>query len=333
MRPALPAPAGIGGINLLPLFVGIFCLLWSSAFAVAKLTLLYAPPLLLLTARFLIAGIVMTGVLLLRRGEWPIGRRDFLVFAALGLVNNALYLGLNYTGMTSISAGLSAIISSSNPVLTALLAATFLHERITWRKAAGLALGVGGVVFIVESRMGGGVDHPIGIVLAIGGLISLVTGTILFKRVAPNGQLWVGNAVQNLTAGVAVLPLALAFEHISDVVPSWYLFAGLAYSALLVSVFGYLLWFYLLRVCGATSASAYHFLMPPLGLMFGWLFIGEHVELSDLLGIVPVGLSIYLVTRSGFPQRALLEPLFLRRLKGHCPDQVHCISRSRCPPP
>jgi hypothetical protein len=81
------------------------------------------------------------------------------------------------------------------------------------------------------------------------------------------------------------------------------------------------------------SASAYHFLMPPLGLMFGWLLLGEHVELSDLLGIVPVGFSIYLVTRRGFPQRALLEPLFFRRLKGHCPDQVRCISRSRCPPP
>ena len=315
MRPALPAPVGIGGINLLPLFVGIFCLLWSSAFAVAKLTLLYAPPLLLLSARFFIAGFVMTGVLLLRRGAWPIGRRDLLLFAALGLVNNAIYLGLNYAAMTSISAGLSAIISSSNPVLTALLAATFLHERITWRKAAGLALGVGGVVFIVESRIGSGVDHPIGIMLTIGGLFSLVTGTILFKRAAPKGRLWVGNAVQNLTAGAALLPLALTFEHVSDVVPSWYLFVGLAYSALLVSVFGYLLWFYLLRVCGATGASAYHFLMPPLGLMFGWLLLGEHVELSDLLGVLPVGFGIYLVTRSGFPLQVLLGSLFFRRSK------------------
>ena len=300
MRPALPAPIGFGGINLLSLFVGTFCLLWSSAFAVAKLTLLYAPPLLLLSSRFLIAGIVMTAVLLVRRGEWAISRRELLVFAALGLVNNAIYLGLNYAGMTSISAGLSAMISSSNPVLTALLAATFLHERITWRKAVGLALGVGGVVFIVESRIGGGADHPIGIVLTIGGLISLVTGTILFKRAAPKGQLWVGNAVQNLAAGVALLPLALTFEHVSDVVPSWYLFAGVAYSALLVSVFGYLLWLYLLRTCGATSASSYHFLMPPLGLMFGWLVLGEHVEFSDLLGILPVGFSIYLVTRRGW---------------------------------
>jgi drug/metabolite transporter (DMT)-like permease len=57
------------------------------------------------------------------------------------------------------------------------------------------------------------------------------------------------------------------------------------------------LWFHLLRVCGATAASAYHFLMPPLGMLFAWMVLGEHVELKDLLGIVPVALGIYLVTR------------------------------------
>jgi drug/metabolite transporter (DMT)-like permease len=72
----------------------------------------------------------------------------------------------------------------------------------------------------------------------------------------------------------------------------------MAYLALLVSVGAYALWFHLLRVCGTTTASAYHFLMPALGVMFGWLILGEHVELVDLAGIAPVALGIYLVTRS-----------------------------------
>jgi drug/metabolite transporter (DMT)-like permease len=54
----------------------------------------------------------------------------------------------------------------------------------------------------------------------------------------------------------------------------------------------------LLTVFGATAASSYHFLMPPLGLLFGWLLLGEPVAISDLLGIVPVAIGIYLVTRS-----------------------------------
>jgi len=55
----------------------------------------------------------------------------------------------------------------------------------------------------------------------------------------------------------------------------------------------------LLKVCGATAASAYHFLMPPLGMLFAFLVLGEHVEFRDLLGIVPVAVGIYLVTRPG----------------------------------
>ncbi len=45
------------------------------------------------------------------------------------------------------------------------------------------------------------------------------------------------------------------------------------------------------------AASSYHFLNPPLGVFFGWLLLGEHLSLLDLLGIVPVASGIYLVTR------------------------------------
>jgi drug/metabolite transporter (DMT)-like permease len=38
--------------------------------------------------------------------------------------------------------------------------------------------------------------------------------------------------------------------------------------------------------------------MPPLGMLFAWMVLGEHVALKDLLGIVPVALGIYLVTRA-----------------------------------
>ena len=63
-----------------------------------------------------------------------------------------------------------------------------------------------------------------------------------------------------------------------------------------------MLWFHLLTVSGATAASSYHFLMPPLGVLFGWLLLGERVAWPDLLGILPVAIGIYLVTRPGRPK-------------------------------
>ena len=109
---------------------------------------------------------------------------------------------------------------SSNPVLTALMAAVFLNERMTWRKAAGLLLGIGGVAFVVDGRLAGGGESPVGVAFTIAALLSLVCGTILFKKLAPSGGLWVGNGVQSLSAGLATLPFAFSLETVDDIVPS-----------------------------------------------------------------------------------------------------------------
>lgn len=290
--------AGFLGRLPFPLQVAGFCLLWASAFSVAKVALTDCPPLLLLTIRFLIAGVVVLGVAALLRMPFNLGRRDILVFAALGVINQAAYLGISYVGMQTISSGLTALIISTNPVLVAVLAAFVLGERMTARKAIGLLLGVAGVAIVVQGRLAGGHDDPFGIVLTLIALCALVAGTILFKWLAPQGGFWIGNGVQSLAAGLATLPFALGFETVSDIVVTWHLVAALAYLVLLVSVFAYVLWFHMLSVSGATAASAWHFVMPPLGMLFGWLLLGERVALTDLIGVVPVAIGILLVTRA-----------------------------------
>src|SRR5258705_1427428 len=179
MRAALPIAAHPPAIAIpLPLLVAAFFLIWSSAFAVSKLALADCPPLLLVCARCLLAGAIMLGAAMLNGAPWRLARRDLAILAVLGIANNALYLGLNYVGIVrGVSAGLSALIVSANPVLTALLAAFLLGERLTWRKAAGLLLGVGGVAVIVGSRLSGG-ESPVRVAFVIRALGALVGGTI-----------------------------------------------------------------------------------------------------------------------------------------------------------
>jgi drug/metabolite transporter (DMT)-like permease len=305
VSPAKVTPVSQGWPIPLPLIVAAFCLIWSSAFAAAKFAMVDSPPLLLLAMRFLIAGAVILGIAAIWRMPSQLNWRDVLVFAVLGIVNQATFLGFGYIGMHSISSGLSALVVSANPVLTAVLAAWFLNEQMTWRKAAGLLLGIVGVAFVVESRLMIGADHSVGIAFTVAALVSLVGGTIVFKKFAPVHGHWAGNGVQNLSAGLATLPFALTFENVGEIVPTWHLLATAAYLAVVVSVFGYLLWFHMLTVSGATAASAYHFLMPPLGLLFGWLLLGEHVSRADLVGIVPVAIGIYLVTHPKRPRTYL----------------------------
>jgi drug/metabolite transporter (DMT)-like permease len=241
-------------------------------------------------------GILILGATLIR-GDWSLSWRDAAIFAVLGIANNALYLGLGYTGLQSVSAGLGGLIVSANPVFTAALAALLLGEGMTWRKASGLSLGIIGVTLIVWHRLSVGTDALHGIIFTLASLASIVAGTILFKLLAPRGSLWIGNGVQNLAAGIVLTPVALTFAdvHAIDFTPS--LIGAFAFLVLGGSILAYWLWFHLLKVCGATAASAYHFLMPPLGMLFAYLVLGEHVEARDLLGIVPVALGIYLVTR------------------------------------
>src|SRR5207342_3204688 len=102
---------------------------------------------LVLTARFLLAALFVFAAAPAIGLPLKLSRRDALIFVLLGIANQAAYLGLSYLGIRSISSGLAALIISSNPVLTALAAAVFLNERMTWRKAAGLLLGIAGVAF------------------------------------------------------------------------------------------------------------------------------------------------------------------------------------------
>src|SRR6478736_6406539 len=82
MRLAIP-PSTLATSHAMPLMIAAFCLLWSSAFAVAKLALADCPPLLLLTARFLLAGGLMLTAAALDRSPWRVARRDILALALL----------------------------------------------------------------------------------------------------------------------------------------------------------------------------------------------------------------------------------------------------------
>lgn len=298
---ASAAPATLAAVW--PLVV-LFCLLWSAAFAVAKVGIADCPPLILLGTRFILAGAMMLGLAFMTGGFKGMRTRDVVVLAGLGLVNNALYLGLTWCGMATLSSGYTAVVVSAAPLLTAFIAAPVLSERLTWAKFGGLVLGMVGVAIVVRSRLGGGGEDPVGTLLVVGGLVSIAVGTVLFKRLDPRGSLWAINAVQSLSAGFATLPVGLAIEDVSAIrlTPA----LGLSFAALVVgaSIAAYWLWFYLLRRVSATGASSLHFLMPPLGLLFGWLFLGEPVAAADLIGIVPIAVGIGLVTRAPSVRKA-----------------------------
>jgi drug/metabolite transporter (DMT)-like permease len=277
--------------------IALFCLIWSSAFAAAKFALPDCPPLILLSSRFLAAGVILLALAKVAGRLERLDRRTVASWATLGAFNSALYLGLSYSGMATVSSAFTAVLISANPLLTALVAAPVLGEKLSALKLGGLLLGMLGVAILLRSRLSGGIEDGHGTLLVLAGLVALVAGTILFKKLKPGGDLWTGTAIQSLAAGILLLPVALATESLGDVRLTPALIGGWSYLVIAASIGGYLLWFRLLQKKTATEASSLHFLMPPLGLLFGWLIFREPVSLVDCLGIVPIAIGIAMVTR------------------------------------
>lgn len=306
----------------LPVLVGLFCVLWSSAFAGAKMALADAPPLTLLAIRLLLAGAIMLALAWVVDGRPRLGRRDIGALVFIGVLNNAVYLGLNWTALTFTSSAYTAVLTSCLPLLVALFAGPLLGEKLNLSKWIGISLGLAGVVIVLRSRLEGAHESLAGTLLVGGGVTALAAGTLAFKYFRPRGGVWTGNAVQCLAGGLVLVPLALATESLSDVRLTANLFGGLTFLVIGVSIGGYGLWFYLLTRSSATAASSLHFLMPPLGLAFGWLLLGEAVPPLDFVGIAPIALGIWLVTRPG------RKPAGLQRREDSAAAEGTCISAS-----
>ncbi len=273
----------------------LFCIAWASGFTAAKLALTTAPPALFGGVRFLI-----TGSRLLAYAGWRGDLRRQVPWgslALLGVLNQAGYQGLAWQGMSNVSAGLTTIIASLNPILIAALAAPLLGERLHWRKVLGLLLGFAGAVFVVRHRLAGGARGSTGRP-AGGGRAALAGGwhdRVQMGRPGGHPARRRRRADPGSRLAAAGVGCDVREPRSPSIGPRFWLV--MAWCVLVMSIGALLLWFWLLRNGSASSASALHFLIPPIGLAMSWLVLGEPVSPADLLGIIPVGLGIWLATR------------------------------------
>ncbi len=276
----------------------LFSTLWASAFMGVKIGLRSSPPLFLMGFRFLIAGTLLLLFARLRGRILPATLRDWGRLGALGLLNNALYLGISAIALRHLSGGMGAVLASTNPLMLALAAPLLLKERMGAVKVAGFVLAFASVVGIMYGRMGGE-EHLSSMLLILLANALMVTGTILFKRWAPTFDLVVINGVQLAVASVALLVPSLLLEPVAGIRWGLSFLGAVGFLALGVSCGAMIIWFYLLRAGDASRASAFFFLNPVLGLFLGALILGEALHAVDFAGSLGVGLGIYLVQRSG----------------------------------
>jgi drug/metabolite transporter (DMT)-like permease len=205
-----------------------------------------------------------------------------------------LFLALDLTTVTRTS-----VIFYSMPVWLALAGHALLPgERITPRKALGLALAFSGVAWAIVDRGGqGGAASLAGDLFALGAAvgwagIALCARATPLSRVPPEMQLFWQVAV---SAPLLLLVSPLFGPLVRDLAPIhlW----GLAFQAVVIVSLGFVSWLWLLARYPAAGVASFSFLSPIFGVGCGWALLGEHVGPTVLGALALVAAGIVLINR------------------------------------
>ncbi|TXH99643.1 MAG: DMT family transporter [Pseudorhodobacter sp.] len=261
----------------------IFAVMWSSAFASARIILLDAPPLWSLALRFLISGGIAVGLARALGQSWHLPRPQARAVVILGLCQNALYLGLFFVAMQRIEASLASIIASAMPLIVAALGWALRGERLPPLGIAGMVAGFAGVAIIMGSRIEAGAD-PVAVGLCVAGAMALAVATLTVRGASGGGNLLMVVGLQMLVGSAALAAVAAGTEPF-HVTPTLRLALAFAYQIAVPGLAATLIWFSLIARIGAVKASAFHFLNPFFGVLIAAMLLGEEVSGLDMVGV------------------------------------------------
>jgi drug/metabolite transporter (DMT)-like permease len=260
-RPWLPVAA-----------VATTLLLWASAFvAIRHLGHDFSAGSLSLGR--LVVGSVALGAVAVSRGLPRPSRRDWLGLVVIGVLWFGVYNVALNQGEHHVDAGTSAMLIQISPVLIAVLATLFLGERFTPWLGVGLVLAFAGVVLIGVSQPGGHNDLAGVLLCLLAALvysIALVVQKPLVSRLSALHVTWLACTV----GAVACLPFAgQLVSATGDASASdiwWVIYLGLFPTAIAFTTYAFAL-----QHMTASSLGITTYLVPPLTIAMGWLFLGE----------------------------------------------------------
>jgi drug/metabolite transporter (DMT)-like permease len=271
-----------------------FVAVWGCGFIASKIGMQHAAPFTFLALRFAIGTLCMIPIVLLTRPAWPRGAGLAHVVAA-GLLMHAIHLsGSHYTQYLGLSAGITSVLLCIQPLLTAMIAARWMQERLSGLQWAGIALGLAGVALIVWHKIDVR-EASAGSLIAVSVALVGVTAGALYQRVfCPQVDLRAAALLQFAATFFVLAPLALAFED-NTIRWSWKLAGALVYLVIFASLLAVSAWHYLMRQGGATRVTSLVYLTPAFAIVPELLWFGIMPSAVSWAGIVITCMGVGLV--------------------------------------
>ena len=262
--------------------VALTVALWASAFVAIRYADRELSPGALALGRLLVGSIALGLLVLIRREPLP-GRRQLTGIVVCGVLWFGLYNVALNAAETRIDAGTAAMLVNVGPILIAIFAGLILHEGFPSRLFAGCLVSFAGAVVIGLATSRHGLHEILGAVLCIVAAFAYAGGVVAQKPVLRHASPLMVTWLACTVGAISCLPyagtLVHQLGHASSSTIAWTIYLGVAPTAI-----GFVTWAYALARTTAGRMGSTTYLVPPLALLFGWVFLGEVPPLLVLPG-------------------------------------------------
>jgi drug/metabolite transporter (DMT)-like permease len=264
--------------------------LWASLYTAAKPAVGVTGPMQVSLCRVCVAFLVLTPLVLARGGTSPFKRalrERWLAIIVLGLLNFGTSQILALTALKFLPASVNGVLNNTHPVWVAIGTAVLFPNRrpLSLIAGSGVALAGVAVVSLPDVLSETQAVSPIGVALSLAGSGVIAMGTVVGRRVMPGND---PMAVSALASCAAILPLFLLSLANGGLAPIFN--AALDIKLLLLylgvgcTAMNFVLWYYGLKHLNAAAASAFQYLIPPIGVVLAATFLGEPITPALVVG-------------------------------------------------
>ncbi len=267
-------------------------LIWGMGVVFAKAAIGHFPPILLMALRFSLTALVLVWFV---RPPWHLMRQIFWI----ALISAAVQYSLTFNGLRGVDASTAVLVIQLEVPYLVILGVIFLRETAGLRKWIGIAISFVGVAFIAgEPKLGGA---WVALILLAGGAFAWAVGQIMVSRLGEIGGF-------TLIAWVAVFaaPQLFVFSAVLEGPPlpyirsaDWVVWSTVAYLGIVMTAFGYGLWYTLLGRHPVSRVGPFLLLLPVFSVIGGVVLLEEELTMMVMTGgsVVILGLAIILIER------------------------------------
>ena len=276
-------------------------LVWGSTYLAIRVGVREVPPFLLAAIRFLVAGSVLYGWMILR-GERSPGGRQWISAFSLAILIFVLDYGLVFWAEQRVPSGVTAVMMATTPAFMSLSEIIFLRtQRLTLRLGTALLIGISGVAVLVSpslSLSGQPID-PAGAVALIIASMSWSISSALTRKVPLPPSKVMSSGAQMLAGGVLLAVTAVSLGELRDFHPStvspgaWF---SLLYLIVPGSIIAFTAYVWLIHHESPTKVGTYAYVNPVIAVLVGYLLGGEALALRTILGTAFVVISVLVIT-------------------------------------